>query len=90
MIGGDTSAMAMCSLSALSIAIDHRIQLKMLEHGIWRARPRLWIALIGDPSTKKSIMIRAALRALKRWQAAIQRKYNEDKAEAKRDKEPSG
>jgi Protein of unknown function (DUF3987) len=87
-IGGDTSAIAMCSLSALSIAIDHRIQLKMLEHGIWRARPRLWIALIGDPSTKKSIMIKAALRAVKRWQAAIQRTYNKNKVEAKRNKEP--
>ena len=86
-IGGDVSAMAMCALSALSIAIDHRIQLKMMKYGIWLARARLWIALIADPSTKKSVMIRAALRRIKQLQAAAMEAYERAKAEAKENKE---
>lgn len=65
-IGCDPNGLAMCVLSACSGALDHRFSLKMKRHGSFLASPRLWILLVGDPSTKKSPMMRAAVAPLRR------------------------
>lgn len=63
-IGCDPSALAMVCLAAISGAIDHRVTLRMMRNGNWRASPRLWLMLVGPPSFKKSPAIRAAIKPL--------------------------
>ncbi|MBG0800780.1 DUF3987 domain-containing protein [Methylocystis sp. H4A] len=63
-IGCDPSALAMCVMSALSSALDHRFALKMMRNGDFHASPRLWMLLFGPPSTKKTPMQNAALAPL--------------------------
>jgi hypothetical protein len=60
--------MAMAALAALSGAIDHRFALKMMRHGNWWAHPRLWVLLVGVPSSMKTPAINAATRPLERYQ----------------------
>jgi len=67
-IGVDVSAMAMAALAALSGAINHRFALKLMHHGSWWAHPRLWVLLVGAPSTMKTPAINAATKALERYQ----------------------
>jgi uncharacterized protein DUF3987/DNA polymerase family A len=67
-IGADISAMAMAVLAALSGAIDHRFALKLMQHGNWWAHPRLWVLLVGAPSTMKTPAINAATKPLERYQ----------------------
>jgi Protein of unknown function (DUF3987) len=74
-IGGCPSAMALSVLCTLSGAIDHRFKVKMMRHGDWEARPRLWGLLVGDPSKKKTPIINAAARPLERWQRRLWREY---------------
>jgi hypothetical protein len=74
-MGCDVSALAMAVLAALSGAIDHRFQLKMMRHGNWCASPRLWVLLVGDPSKKKTPIINAAMESLERYQKRILAKY---------------
>lgn len=75
MIGCDPSAMAMCSLTAISGALDHRFAVKMMRGGDWWEHPRLWTLLVGDPSTKKTPCINAATRPLDLHEADLRRDY---------------
>jgi hypothetical protein len=75
MIGCDPSAMAMCSLTAISGALDHRFAVKMMRGGDWWEHPRLWTLLVGDPSTKKTPCINAATRPLELHEADLRRDY---------------
>jgi hypothetical protein len=75
MIGCDPSAMAMCSLTAISGALDHRFAVKMMRGGDWGEHPRLWTLLVGDPSTKKTPCINAATRPLELHEADLRRDY---------------
>lgn len=63
--GGDVSAAAMAILAACGGALDQQISLKMKRTGDWYVRPRLWVLLVGDPSSKKSPLIRAATKSLR-------------------------
>jgi hypothetical protein len=67
-IGADVSAMAMATLGALSGAIDHRFALKMMRFGNWWAHPRLWVLLVGAPSTMKTPVMNAATKPLEWYQ----------------------
>ena len=79
LIGCDQNALAMASLAAISGALDHRFGLKVMRHGSWWASPRLWVLLAGDPSSKKTPAINAAMRALEgiqgeayeQWERAV-------------------
>jgi hypothetical protein len=74
-MGCDQSALAMTVLTALSGALDHRFALKMMRHGDWRERPRLWVLLVGNPSVKKTPMFNAALRPLEQQQDYLRRRF---------------
>jgi hypothetical protein len=67
----------MATLAAASGALDHRFSLKMMQHGNWLVSPRLWVLLVGDPSTKKTPAINAAINELDRIQADELRKHKE-------------
>ena len=62
--GGDLGALVMAALAACSGALDQQFRLKMKRTGDWYVAPRLWVLLIGDPSSKKSPIIRAAIKKL--------------------------
>jgi hypothetical protein len=92
-IGGDMSGMAMATLATFSGAIDHRTQLKMLRNGAWWARPRLWVLLFGDPSTRRTPLMDAATKPLEHHDHRIQQDYRKKLAEyeeAKQDKKEAG
>src|SRR5262249_33859665 len=63
--GADPAGLAMAALTVCAAAIPDRIKVqpKVHEHG-WLEAARIWTALIGPPSTKKSPMIRQAARPL--------------------------
>ena len=67
-IGADPAAIAWACLCACSAAIDGRTRLQMKRHDRWAVSPALWVALIGDPSTKKSPIIDTAWHPLHRIQ----------------------
>ena len=79
-IGVDPSAVAMAALAACSGAIDHGFSLKMMENGDWWANPRLWVLLVGPPSSKKSPAISACLKPLQAREVALWKQH--DKAMA--------
>jgi hypothetical protein len=76
-IGACSAAMAMATLTTVSAATSHRWSLKMMQHGRWYEHPRLWVLLVGDPSTKKTPEIDAATAPLERLQAELYRDYKE-------------
>jgi hypothetical protein len=67
-IGADPCAIAWASISAASAALDGSIRLRMKKHDHWSVPPAIWVALIGQPSTKKSPIIDAAWEPLQRAQ----------------------
>lgn len=69
-IGCDPAALAMCALSALSVAIDGRARLRMKRHDTWSVPPALWVALIGPSSARKTPAVNAAWQPLQRRQGA--------------------
>jgi hypothetical protein len=93
-IGCDPAAMAMAALANFSGALDHRFRLKMLGNGDWYVTPRLWVLLVGPPSTKKTPTATAALAPLEEYQNEERRKYQarlrEYEAELKRFDKKSG
>jgi hypothetical protein len=62
--GGDLGALVMAALAACSGALDQQFRLKMKRTGDWFVAPRLWVMLVGDPSSRKSPIIRAAIKKL--------------------------
>jgi DNA primase len=80
LIGCDPSAMAMCALTAISGALDHRFAVKMMRGGGWWQNPRLWTLLVGDPSTRKTPAIDAAILPLEIHEAELRRDYQRQAA----------
>lgn len=75
-MGSDPAGLAMSALAVCAAAIPDTIKVQVKEHDTyWLEAPRLWVALVGLPSTKKSPAIEAAARPLKRIDAAMAREY---------------
>jgi Protein of unknown function (DUF3987) len=67
MMGADPAGLVIAALTVCAAAISDRIKLQVKEHDpSWLECARLWGALIGDPSAKKSPMLDIAAYALKR------------------------
>jgi hypothetical protein len=75
LVGCDPSAMAMAELAAFSGALDHRFAMRMMRHGKWAEAPRLWVLLVGDPSTKKTPIFNAATQPIMEHQDYLWRQY---------------
>lgn len=75
-MGADPAAIAMSALAVCSAALtdDVKLQVKPNEP-FFTVSARLWVALIGDPSTKKSPAMRAAAAPLKAINAKLCRDY---------------
>jgi Protein of unknown function (DUF3987) len=63
-MGCDPAGLAMAALTVCGAAITDRIKLKMKVHANWLEETRIWTALIGDPSRKKTPILRDAVRPL--------------------------
>lgn len=74
--GVATHGPAMAALVVCAGAIPDKVRVRVKLHEPWHESARLWLALIGPPSAKKSPVIRAAMAPLKhlekveiaRWQ----------------------
>lgn len=85
--GGDASACAMAALAACSGAMDQEFSLKMKRSGDWYVKPRLWVMLVGDPSSKKSPVMSSCVKPIRSWESVGVSAYNKDLARWKEDKE---
>jgi hypothetical protein len=74
--GADLSGLAVAALAVCAAALpDHR-QLQVKKHDPnWLEAARLWVGLIGNPSTKKSPIMLRVTKPLKRLDTELWRKY---------------
>jgi hypothetical protein len=74
--GGDINGCAMTALLTAGAAIDQSFRLKMRKGGTWEAPPLFWLMLYGQPSTKKTPIIKSFLWALDKVEATARIAYN--------------
>lgn len=81
LMGADPAGLAMAALATCAAAIPDAIEIRPKEHDpSWTEAARLWVALVGLPSTMKSPVIAAATRPLKALDANLYREFAEAKA----------
>jgi hypothetical protein len=84
-MGADPCALAWAALSACSAALDGRTRLRMKRHDqSWMVPPSLWVALIGEPSTKKTPIFQETWAPLQALQTVAVRAYMDQVATWKR------
>ena len=74
------SGFAMAALAVSAAAIPDSIQLRPIQHSPWTESARLWVALVGDPSARKSAILIAASAALKREDRQRYQEFLREKA----------
>jgi Protein of unknown function (DUF3987) len=71
----------MSALAVCAAAIPDKIQLKVKRHNSgWLESARLWVALVGPPSSMKSPIMAAAVRPLRRIDSEMARQYSVERA----------
>jgi len=79
LMGADPAGLALAALTVCGAAIPDRVELQVKEHDpSWRESARLWIALVADPSSKKSPILRQAARPLVYLDAELARQYAQE------------
>jgi hypothetical protein len=72
LMGVDPGGLAMAALATCAAATPDRITVQVKKHDpSWREPARLWVALIGTPSSKKSPIMNAASRPLNKIDARL-------------------
>jgi Protein of unknown function (DUF3987) len=80
-MGADMAGIAVSALAICAAAIPDKVKLQVKRHNTgWMESARLWVALVGMPSTKKTPIIAAAARPLRRIDSEMARQYAEAKA----------
>src|SRR5262249_55444580 len=75
-MGVDPGGLAVAALTVCAAAIPDSIELQVKKHDRgWTESARLWAALVGMPSTKKTPTMREAIRPLARIDATYAREY---------------
>src|SRR5205807_2600292 len=75
-MGVDPGGLAAAALVTCAAAIPDSIELQVKKHDRgWTESARLWAALVGMPSTKKTPSLREAIRPLARIDSAYAREY---------------
>lgn len=80
-MGADAGGIAAAALCVCCAAIPDQIKVKVKRHDDWAESARIWVALVGNPSTKKSPILSAAEKPLRKIDAAMFRRYIAAKAE---------
>jgi len=87
MVGCDASGLAMAALAACGTLIRDRIRLKMKRHDAgWHEEARLWVMLVGDPSRKKTPILKSASGYLAKMDAEFIHTYNRELMDWQEDK----
>src|SRR5690606_657159 len=74
----DPAGLAMAALAVSAAAITDDIKVQVKRHDpTWRERAGAWVALVGSPSMKKTPIISAAVRPLRKIDANLMRTYSE-------------
>jgi Protein of unknown function (DUF3987) len=82
LMGADPAGLAVSALVVCAAAIPDHIELQVKEHDpSWKESARIWAALIGEPSTKKSPILQRATRALTRIDRDLSKAYAKARAE---------
>lgn len=79
-MGADPAGLAVAALVTCAAAIPDKVQIKVKRHDEWTESARLWAALMGPPSAKKSPIISAAtgplcrldVEMMRAWQKRVQ------------------
>jgi hypothetical protein len=74
-MGADPSGLAVGALAVCAAAISDKIRLQVKSHDSWKEAARIWVALIGDPSTKKSPIIYRVTRPASEIDSEMWREY---------------
>lgn len=80
-MGADPAGLAMAALVTCAAAIPDAVQIKVKRHDDWTESARLWAALMGPPSAKKSPIISAATGPLCRLDVDMMRTWQQNVAE---------
>jgi hypothetical protein len=80
-MGCDPAGLAMAALACCAAAIPDDVQLKLKRHDEWTESARIWVALVGDPSTKKSPILSAASGPICRVDAQMMKAWAKKVAE---------
>lgn len=79
-VGADDGGFAMAALAVAAGSLDDAIKLSVMPYAKWVELARIWVALVGDPSTKKTPIINTTYEALKSADKALYRFYAAAKA----------
>ena len=79
-MGADPAGLAMAALVTCAAAIPDQVQIKVKRYDDWCESARLWTALIGPPSAKKSPIISAATEPLCRLDVDMMREWQKEAA----------
>jgi hypothetical protein len=83
-MGADPAGLAVAALVTCAAAIPDQIAIQVKRHDAWAESPRLWAALVGLPSTKKSPILSAATAPLCRLDREMFRDWQREAAEFNR------
>src|SRR6516225_4407007 len=76
LMGVDPGGIAIAALAVCAAALPDHTQLQVKRHDPnWLEAARLWVGLIGNPSTKKTPIILRVAKPLKRLDAELWRRY---------------
>ena len=82
LMGADPAGLAVAALVICGAVISDEIKLQVKRHSKgWDEEARLWAGLVGNPSTMKSPIMRAAAKPLEEIDARLWREYLAAKAE---------
>ena len=80
-MGCDIAGVAVSALAVCAAAIPDKVELQVKRHNSgWLESARLWVALVGPPSSMKSPIMAAAVRPLRRIDTDMARRYAEERA----------
>ena len=76
-MGADMAGIAVSVLAVCAAAIPDKIKLRVKRHDDWLESARIWVAIVGSPSSKKSPIMTAAVRPLRKIDAEMARQNAE-------------
>lgn len=71
-MGVDPGGLAMACLTVCAAAIPDNLTLKIKRHENWKESARIWTMIVGDPSARKSPIIKVASSPLMKLESGLQ------------------
>lgn len=80
-MGADPAGLAVAALVSCAATISDSVKIKVKKYDDWTESARIWAALVGNPSTKKSPILSAATKPLLRIDGQMFRDWQQRVAE---------